>query len=73
MYKISYDPDVKILTIRVQRGKSADSEIKGNIVFDYNNKVDLIKIEVMDVNLEDLVRGSVPLKKSKYEPTFQNR
>ncbi len=63
MYKLNYDPGAKILTIRVQRGKSTDSEIQGNIVLDYNEKGELIKIDVMDVNLEDLVRGSVPVKK----------
>lgn len=53
--KIAYDPEVKILSIRLKPGKSIDSEIKGNLVLDYNGKGELVKLDIMDVDLEDLV------------------
>ena len=58
MHKIEYDPEVKILKIRLRRGKSVDSEVEGNIVLDYNSKGELVKLENMDINLEDFVHSS---------------
>ena len=55
MQKIEYDPEVKILKIRFQLGKSVDSDIIGNLVLDYNKNGDLINVDIMDVNLEDLI------------------
>jgi uncharacterized protein YuzE len=62
MHKIKYDSEVKILTITLRKGKITDSEIKGNIVLDYDNKGELLTLDVMDVNLEDLIRDSAPKK-----------
>ena len=56
MNKIQYDPEVKILTIRLKSGKSVDSEIKDNVVLDYDSKGELVKLDIMDVNLEELVQ-----------------
>jgi uncharacterized protein YuzE len=54
MPSISYDPEVQILSIRLKRVKSVDSEIKGNVVLDYDAKGQLTNIDVMNVNLEDV-------------------
>ncbi len=58
MPKIEYDPEVKILKIRIRGGKSVDSEIKDNIVLDYNKDGELVKLEIMEVNLDELAKGS---------------
>lgn len=63
MPKIEYDPEVQILKIRLQDGASVDSEIKDNIVLDYDKKGNLVKIEIMEVNLEELAAGSQSKKK----------
>jgi uncharacterized protein YuzE len=55
MTKITYDPEVKILSIRLQKTKSVDSELKENVVLDYDKKGRLVNIEIMDVNLEELM------------------
>ena len=55
MPKIHYDPEVKILSIRFAEAKSIDSDVKDNIVFDYDAHGHIINIDVMQVNLEDLV------------------
>ncbi len=54
MPSISYDPEVNILSIRLKRVKSVDSELKGNVVLDYDAKGQLTNIDVMNVNLEDV-------------------
>ena len=64
MQKLEYDPEVKILKIRFQRGKSVDSDIIGNLVLDYNKKGDLVNVDIMDVNLEDFI-GIADYKKKK--------
>jgi len=55
MQKLEYDPEVKILKIRFQRGKSVDSEIIGNLVLDYDKDHNLLNVDVMDINLEDFI------------------
>ncbi len=58
MTKISYDPDVKILSIRLQKTKSVDSELKENVVLDYDKDGRLVNIDIMEVDLEDLVAST---------------
>lgn len=55
MPKIHYDPEVKILSIRLGEAKSVDSDVKDNIVFDYDSHGHIVNIDVMEVNLEDLI------------------
>ena len=63
MYKIAYDPEVKILKIRLKPGKSVDSDIKGNVILDYDKSGNLVKLEVMDVNLEEVMHKSTSKKR----------
>ena len=57
MHKIQYDPEVKILSIRLRENKSVDSEIKENVVLDYDADGHLVNIEIMDINIEDFIRN----------------
>ncbi|MEK7672423.1 MAG: DUF2283 domain-containing protein [Patescibacteria group bacterium] len=54
MAKISYDPEVQILSIRLLEKKSVDSDVKGNVVFDYDGKGNVVNIDVMNLDLESL-------------------
>ena len=63
MPKINYDPEVKILSIRFKEGESVDSDVKDNVVFDYDSDGHLMNIDIMEVNMEDLVH--TPLEKRK--------
>ncbi len=51
--KIKIDPKIKILSIKLSNRKSVDSEIKGNVVFDFDEKGEITKIEIMNFSLED--------------------
>lgn len=55
MQKTTYDAQAQILTIRFKKGKSVDSKIIQNLVFDYDSDENLVKIDILDVNLEDLI------------------
>jgi len=55
MPKIQYNPEVKILSIRFHDNKSVDSDIKDNVVLDYDQEGHIVNIDIMDVNLEDLL------------------
>lgn len=55
--KIDYDHEGKIMTLRFTSSTSVDSEIHGNVVLDYDSSGDLVKIDVMDFNLEELAIG----------------
>ena len=54
MTSFSYDPEVNILSIRLKKAKSVDSDMKGNVVLDYDAQGQLTNIDVMNVNLEDI-------------------
>ena len=58
MTKISYDPEVKILSIRLQKTKSVDSELKENVVLDYDKSGRLVNIDIMEVDVEDLLAST---------------
>jgi len=58
MPKIEYDPQARILSIRFMDKKSVDSDIKDNVVLDYDENGHLVNLDVMEINLEDLVRLS---------------
>lgn len=55
MPKVSYDPETKILSIRISNNKSADSSIKQNCVFDYDSKGNMVNIDVLEFNLETIL------------------
>lgn len=63
MAKIVYDSEVKILSIRLSKNKSVDSDVKDNVVLDYDKDGKLVNIDVMRVNLEDVLK--IGLNKQK--------
>jgi uncharacterized protein YuzE len=62
--KIKYDPKSNILSIRLSKKKSVDSDIKGNIVIDYDEDGEIVNIEIMKINLEEFgqIKQLIPLK-----------
>lgn len=62
--KIKYDPKSNILSIRLSGKRSVDSEIKGNIVIDYDENGEIVNIEIMRVNLEEFAEAkrTLPLR-----------
>lgn len=54
MPKISYDPEVQILSIRLSDEKIADSDLEGDLVIDYNAKGGIVNIDIMHFDLKKL-------------------
>lgn len=60
MAKIEYNPEVKILSIKILDKKSVNSDLQNNVVLDYDENGVLVNIDIMDINIEDILK----LKKS---------
>lgn len=54
MSKVSYDPEVKILSIRVSKEKIADSDMLGDCIVDYDSKGNIINIEILEISPKDI-------------------
>lgn len=63
MPKIHYDPEVKILSIRLLNKKSVDSDVKNNVVLDYDSEGNLVNIDIMEINPEDILKTSETKKR----------
>jgi uncharacterized protein YuzE len=61
---IKYDKESNILSIRFSKKKSADSEVKGNVVIDYDENGKIVAIEIMKISLDEFLRvhREIPLK-----------
>jgi uncharacterized protein YuzE len=62
--KIKYDPKSNILSISLSKKRSVDSDVKGNIVIDYDENGEIVNIEIMKINLEEFgrIKQLIPLK-----------
>ena len=64
--KISYDKESKILSFLVKSAKSADSDISGNLVIDYDKKGDVVRVDFYDFDFNDFkeikknIKGFMP-------------
>jgi len=54
--KIKYDKKLNILSIRLSKKKSVDSEIKDNIIIDYDENGEIVNIEIMKISLGEFMR-----------------
>ena len=50
MFKITYDPKAKALNIKLKAKKTADSDMFGNCVVDYDETGEIINIELLEVD-----------------------
>ena len=64
--RIKYDPKVNILSIRLSNKKSVDSDIKGNVVIDYDQTGEIVNLEIMKINLSEF-SGSKKTNESFFE------
>lgn len=55
--QIKYDPRSNIFSIRLSRKKSIDSDIKDNIVIDYDEKGEIVNIEIMKINFNEFIKS----------------
>lgn len=52
MQKITYDPEVEILSIRLSDEQSVDSDLAGDLVLDYDAKGNIVNLEIMNFDLK---------------------
>ena len=55
--KISYDKGSKVLSINMKKAKSADSDIHGNVVVDYDKKGNAVRVNFYDFNFNAFRAG----------------
>ena len=62
--QIKYDKNSKILSLSLSRKKSVDSEVKDNIVVDYDKNGEIVNIDIMKINLKEFtkIQKLVPLR-----------
>lgn len=53
MTKIKYDKEVEILSLRLSDRKSVDSDVRDNVVVDYDKDGKVVNIEIMNISLEE--------------------
>ena len=66
MSKITYDKQSQIMSIRLKKSKSVDSDVQDTIVIDYDKKGNIVNIDVMNISVNEFAR--VPL--SAGEPVY---
>jgi len=60
--KISYDKDSKVLVLEMKRAKSADSEIKDNVIIDYDKKGKVVRVNIYDFSFNNFRESSNELR-----------
>lgn len=50
---IKYDENSKILSIKISDKKSVDSDVKKNIVVDYDKDGNIVNIDIMKISVEE--------------------
>lgn len=58
MAQVSYDPEVNILSIKLNNHKIIDSDMEDHCVIDYDKDGNIVNIDLMEVNLEKLLKIS---------------
>lgn len=55
--QIKYDKKSNILSIRLGKKKSVDSDVRDNIVIDYDEKGEIVNIEIMEMSLGEFAKA----------------
>lgn len=53
MSKITYNQAEKILSIRLSKESSVDSDVRDNVVIDYNQNGQITNIDIMSFSLDE--------------------
>ena len=59
--KISYDPQSRILSIKLSRAASVDSDVHGSVVVDYDAHGVPVRLDIMDCSLDEF-RRTAPVR-----------
>ena len=55
--KISYDKESEVLSIELKKVKSADSDIQGNLVIDYDKNGEIVRINLYNFDFAGFRNG----------------
>lgn len=66
--KIHYDSESQVFSIQMSQKKSADSDIQGNLVVDYDSQGKIVRINIYQINFENFEQT---LKSTKIPFTSQ--
>ena len=61
--KISYDRESKVLVLQIQKGKSVDSDIQGNVIIDYDKHGKIVRINLYDFSFDSFQNNREALKR----------
>jgi uncharacterized protein YuzE len=54
MSKVDYDNETNILTVQFSDSEIVDSEVKDNVIIDYDANKNIVSIEILNCNLDNL-------------------
>lgn len=62
MAKIIYDKIGKIISIRFSNNKSVDSDIRSNVVVDYDKNGKVVNIDIMHISIDEFskIQSHIP-------------
>ncbi|HEY4517075.1 MAG TPA: DUF2283 domain-containing protein [Candidatus Paceibacterota bacterium] len=63
MVKIDYDKEARILSFRIGRGKSVDSDVQDNVVIDRDKQGRIVNVEIMDVGIDEFKKARPGMRK----------
>lgn len=61
--KISYDKESRVLSIEVQKSRSVDSDIHGNVVIDYDKRGNIVRISFYHFDFSSFNNGQKAIRK----------
>jgi len=61
--KISYDKESRVLSIALDKNKSIDSDIQGNVVIDYDKRGRVVGIDIYDFRFDAFKENRSALQK----------
>ena len=56
MVKITYNPEVDVLSIKIKKGAVVESDVQDNCVIDFDSTGNITNIDVFKVDLADLLK-----------------
>ena len=62
--QIKYEKKSNILSIRLSKKRSVDSDVTDNIVIDYDENGEIVNIEIMKISLGEFIKAKkfIPLR-----------
>jgi len=63
MMKVEYNKKTGILSFRIGRGRSVDSDVQDTVVIDRDKQGRIVNVEIMDVGIEEFRKARSHIRK----------